>query len=279
MSSSSASDRIRKAGEAGFTLLEVLIAMAILVFISFGIYQATTETYRVRDILLNEGDFYNGIRLSMDIVNRDVALLYSPTIMVPPKPQALDAAGNPIPGSPADARDMQAILSSELGQASRFWSPAVDKTGIRPSRFVGTDSAMSFVSASHLRIYKDSPESDLAKISYELRRDEAASDTYTLFKIESTNVFDDDESRDKSFQRTFPILPGVTRLRFRYYRKDKDQWLNGWDSDREDTKNIYPDMIEVTLTVTGPPGPARLNFDGMYRFRPEVPLHGLDPST
>jgi prepilin-type N-terminal cleavage/methylation domain-containing protein len=66
---------------AGFTLIEVLISIVILTFISLGIYQSTTETFHLREILSNEGDFYNSIRLSMNIMQRDISMIYSPTLM------------------------------------------------------------------------------------------------------------------------------------------------------------------------------------------------------
>jgi hypothetical protein len=101
-----------------------------------------------------------------------------------------------------------------------------------------------------------------------------------LIKTESPNVFETDERNDK-FHKTFPILHGIKKLRFRYWRKDKGQtsFANGfvkeWDSDKEETKNIYPDMIEISIEVHGP---SRLIFEGLYNFRPEVPLSGITPS-
>src|SRR5687768_12421427 len=69
--------------ESGFTIIELLISIALLVIISFSIYQATTETYKLRDVLQDEGEFYNGVRMAMTIMNRDVVLLYSPLNVVP----------------------------------------------------------------------------------------------------------------------------------------------------------------------------------------------------
>lgn len=258
--------------EAGFTLLEVLIAMAVLVFISFGIYQATTETYRLRDILTHEGDFYNGIRLAMDILRRDVSLIYSPTLIAPPKKES--SSGLP---DAADARDMAALMSTELGVTSNYWLPAIDKSGIRPSRFVGNDSKMSFVALSHIRIYKDAPESEFAKISYELQKDPNNPERMTLVKTENTNSFENDDTRDKSFIHTYPLLHGISKLQYKYYKRVEGDWktYSSWDSDQEDFKRQYPDMIEITVSVLGP---SRLSFDGIYKFRPEVPLRGLNPS-
>src|SRR3954470_4695672 len=88
----------RNNSEAGFTLLEVLISMVILMFIGIAISQMTTKTFELRDVLSNEGDFYNGIRLSMQIIQRDVALMYSPVLILPDYPKQPTTPGQP--GSP-----------------------------------------------------------------------------------------------------------------------------------------------------------------------------------
>lgn len=265
---------------AGFSLLEVLISIAVLVFISLGLTQTISETFKLRDTLMVEGDFYNGIRLALDVVQRDVAMMYSPSIMLPPKVPKTDAAGNPLPEGPpdpAEAREMQNLLATDAGQTSPFWAPAIDRSGIRPSRFVGTDTKLTFVSASNIRIYRDSLECDFVKITYEILPDNVERDgNQVLTKTESPNVFNDDDRRDREVQRIYPLLRGISQLRYRYYRKDKDAWSTNWDSDKEETRNIYPDIIEVSLEVKGPKS---MSFDGKYRFRPEVPLRGMDPST
>jgi prepilin-type N-terminal cleavage/methylation domain-containing protein len=266
----------------GFTLLEVLIAMALLVVISFAIYQATTETFRLRDVIMNEGEFYNGIRLAMGIVDRDVQLLYSPVVLLPPKEQP-----NPSDRNAALAAQQSEVLQQEeferegLDRPSDFWEGAVDSTGLRPSRFVGTDRKMTFVSASNIRVYKEARASDFAKITYEIKpdRNDRENGTQVLLKTENVDAFSDDDrpnsDKEKAMVRTYPLLYGIKKLRFRYYWKDKDRWVYSWDSDSSDTKNLYPDIIEIQVEVTGP---SRLNFQGTYHFRPALPMGGV-PGT
>lgn len=255
----------RSPNNAGFTLLEVLISIVLLVVISLAIFQSTTQTYRLRDVLMNEGDFHNSIRLSMGILERDIAAMYTPTLM-------LNKVEN------IDPVQLQQIFTGDQARASKYWAPAVSKTGLRPMRFQGTEKSMSFVSLSNIRVYKDSPESEFAKISYELQADSSkvAGDVSAsvLVKTASPNAFFEDEDRDK-MKKTYLLLPGVTKSKFEYYRRDRDQWGTRWDSDSADFKNIYPDMVRVTLEVRGP---SRLFFEGVYQFRPEIPLRALDPS-
>jgi prepilin-type N-terminal cleavage/methylation domain-containing protein len=256
----------------GFTLLEVLISIALLLVISIAIYQATTSTYRIRDSLIHEGDFYNGIRLAMGVMERDINLIYSPLIMVPqPNPSATP--------DPASAQDLANIMSQELGRQSKFWAPAFDRTGIRPSRLIGSSDKLSFVTASHVRVYKGTAETEFLKVSYDLAQDrvtqfdpkDKVSGARVLVRTSSTNAFMDDDDRD-TFKRTHNILFGILKLSYRYYQKARDRWLNAWDSDGQDTKNEYPDIIEVSIEVAGP---ARLRYEGAYLLKTEIPLRGL----
>jgi prepilin-type N-terminal cleavage/methylation domain-containing protein len=299
MSSSSRPEALPRGGadsQAGFTLIEVIISLVILTFISLGIYQATTQTFKLRESLSVEGDFYNGIRLSMDILQRDLALVSNPMLMLPPKKTG-GAAGDPsgngfVPNgqnpnaqnpanpseAPFDAKETAAFNAAGVMNESQYWGPVGDKTGLRPSRFQGANNKMSFISASHIRIYRDAAESEFAKIAYELVAEPSNTDvpgSSVLYKVESPNVYEDEDRKDKKIVR-YPLLHGVRKLVFKYYRKDKDAWVDAWDSVNGDTKGLYPDEIKVSIEVGGP---TKLSYDGEYILRTEVPLHGLDPST
>src|SRR5690349_14552605 len=118
----------RSAHKDGFTLIEVLIAVALMGLISIGVFQALNSTYRVRDILQSEGDFYSAIRLAMGILESDIAQIYSPEQMIPKKNAGAAAASADTQEQPAEDRWWT------------FWGPVSHKTGIRLSRFYGTQN-------------------------------------------------------------------------------------------------------------------------------------------
>jgi prepilin-type N-terminal cleavage/methylation domain-containing protein len=296
-------DLRRRTGEEGFTLIEVMISILLLVMISIAIYQATTQTFKYRAKIINEGDFYGGIRLAMGLMDRDVALLFSPVNLNPKNfkttttgtgtdpnaasgftasgfPTARKSTGAASGASAAqaaqDATQLEELTRSDLGQVSDYWLPATDLSAIRPSRFFGTENSIRFVSASHQRVYKDTPDSEFAKIVYELQSEKTPEieGTKILVRTEDPNVFDDVSKKSPNL-KSYPLLPGVKSFSFRYYRKDKKAWEHTWDSNRDDMKGLYPDLIECTIEVAGF---NRAPFKGVYMMKPETLFYGLDPT-
>src|SRR5690606_19113971 len=142
--------------------------------------------------------------------------------------------------------------------------------------------------ASHIRLYRESPESEFAKITYRVSDEvaisdelkEALEDTSTLVKTEDPNAFDLEEDRrieitGRRYRRTYPLLNGVRSIKFEYYRKQDDRWFREWDSLNREFLNQYPDIIRMTIVVVGP---SRLFYEGIHLFKPEMPFYGLHPS-
>jgi len=262
--------------QRGFTLLEVLIAIVLLIFISLAIFQATTGAYRLRDNLVVEGDFNNGLRLAISVIERDVGMIFTPLSMRP-KPTA---SGSPTPSGGASYSDETTSFATDpdLQRVTEFWSAAIDKSGLRPSRLQGTDRRLSFVSTSHLRVYKDIPESEFLKVSYLLEPDSspgAIEDTMVLRRIIDTHAFELEERRDPASIKNYALLRGIKEFKWRFYSKDKQQWLTSWDSDTTEPKHNFPDLIELTVGLSGA---RKQSIEGTYIFKPEVFLIGI-PKT
>lgn len=255
----------------GFTLLEVLISIFILTLISISGYQLITSSYQLRDSLSGDSDFYSEIRLSIGVLEKDFSLLYTPVIMLPPQKEP----------SKNSKKEQPQIAQQPVG--SEFWGDLADKTGVRYSRFIGTEDEMKFIASSHIRIYKESKESTFSKITYSLEDNpfeneddpEEMKGTKVLVKKEDTDVFNIEEDSEET-TKTYPILYGIKKLTYRYFHKEKDRWEDSWDSNSRDFKNIYPDIVEMTIEVVGPD---RHFFEGKFLFKPEVPIRGIPTSS
>jgi Type II secretion system (T2SS), protein J len=174
--------------------------------------------------------------------------------------------------------------SSELSQSFTFWQAATDKSGLRPSHFKGKSDQMTFISASNFRIYRDAPESEFTKVTYQVVRDDEPA--INGFKVDGSNilrrgvnadVFDNDDYKDREQTHNYTMLRGVVKAEFGYYRwqDNKLEHYNTWDSDTDDFRNQIPDIIEIVLDMKGP---QQMSFQGNYRFKPEIPIHGFFPS-
>jgi hypothetical protein len=262
--------------------MEVMISMVLLAFISLAIYQATTSSFRLRERLLGGGDFQNAIRLSLGILDRDFAAVYSPLLMLSStrlNPNSSTGGSSPDSGEDQmrnDLRISEELSSGELSRSTRFWGGAIELTGLRPTRFQGTAQSMSFISASHIRIYKEAPETELTAITYALDFDKmpgALEGTQVLMRTSDPAIFSVDlGERESKSARTFPLIRGVSKLEFKYWHPEKKEWMRSWDTESNDTKNVYPSMLLITLEVKG--AQDRL-YEGKWTLKMEMPLRGL----
>ena len=254
----------------GFTLLEILIAVALMAFIGVAVANRLTKSWELQAMLSTETDFYNEIRISADIIDRDVTNMYSPKIMLPDAKSQTETVTT---GSTAPAEQE----TSESG--SRFWGKLLDSSGVRHATFSGEEKEISFISTSHIRIYRESPESLFSKITYELKDDPDAKDelqgTKILLRKVSPNAFSFQDDND-TMEKTYPLVRGIKNFNFRYYSKEKDRWEKRWDGNTGEYANRFPDIIELEIETVGKD---RHLFRGRFHFRPELPIEGIQPST
>lgn len=262
--------------QAGFTLIEVLISLTLLVLISFSIYTTSRQTLKLREKIITEGDFYNGIRLAVGLIDQDIAALFSPVHYrpLPVTSQATSTNRNANAAPKIDPR-LQDIQRSPLGQLSDYWLPATDGTGIRPSRFYGKGDELRFVLSNHDRMYRDSPESIFAKVSYQLVTEpdkDYKNPLKALKRIVDPNAFDDRE-KPTEFEKKSTILHGIKSFKLRYFNKAQNQWRDDWDNGQAELLEQYPDLVELKIKIEHPNG--RLTFDGVYFFKIETPFHAI----
>jgi prepilin-type N-terminal cleavage/methylation domain-containing protein len=256
----------------GFSILEVMIAITIMAFITVGIYQVTAQTYKLRDSLGADADFYTELRIALLVLEKDISSLYTPLGYQDEmefNPTTQKPLYKSVPLDPLNS-DIQELLTT-----SKFWSQAISTTGIRPSRFIGTQGQISFITTSHVRIYRDSLESDFAKVTYELIPDPDSENNSLslLVKTEDTAAFAPDRFKNPKMTQT-TLLRGVKTCTFTFNQREGDKWkpIKSWDSQKEEFGFFPPDMIEIQLEIIGP---KQQSFEGKIKIRPELPFYGI----
>ena len=261
--------------ESGFTLIEVLIALFILVLI--GTLTATTviNAAKLREILRDETEFASEFRTSVSFIERDLSQVFNPRWFLSADLKPLDPYNNnPVvapPTAPAGVAAPKVLSIEEIirkthgtaFQSSDYWGAVLDPSGIRPSRFKGKNDSFSFISASHLRIYQQKRESIYAKVKYELVRQPKNANLsdeqnakfaslQALVKTENPRAFDSEDPKDAPYVNHYVILNNIKKIKFTYFKKDEKDPVNEWDSDSTDHKGVFPNAVQMDVTIAGP---------------------------
>jgi type II secretion system protein J len=215
-------------GSRGFTLIEILVAIALLAVLSVGISQVTTSTWSTNTKLSAESADTTEILLSLQSVEADLAQIYSPVI------------------GPA--------FAGADGKVQEFWSAPLRSDGIRRSRFKGEAQKVSFVANNHKRVEADAPESDFQKVTWEVERN--AKNTYTLYRTIDWDAFRYEDDRAKKPERV-ALIENLSSAKFTFYRAVDKQWVDTWDSEsmyaKEDQR--FPNLIKLKIEAPDPRNP------------------------
>lgn len=284
-----------------FTLIEVMIALFILVMIGTTTSKAVIDAAKLKEVLKDETEFASEFRTSFGFLERDLNQVFNPRWFLDADLKPLDPFNQappilPNPGAPQAKPTPSQLSIDEItrrtkGQAFQsfdYWGPILDHTGIRASRFKGKENEMTFVSASHVRIYQQKKESIYAKVKYELikqpynanltkEQNDKASNLLALVKRENTRAFELEEPRtgDLPYVNTYVILNNIKSFKFRYYKRDDKEAKKEWDSDSTETKGIFPTAVEVEVSMIGP---KERTLDAKLLFYLETPNEVL-PKT
>jgi prepilin-type N-terminal cleavage/methylation domain-containing protein len=260
----------------GFTLIEVMIALFILVMIGTTTSKAVIDAAKLKEVLKDETEFSSEFRTSTLFIERDLSQIFNPRWFLPPDLKPLDPYNPPPPPpppAPGQRPPMPTLGVDEITRKTRgrafqptdFWGPILDPTGIRASRFKGKEAEISFVTASHVRIYQSKKESIYAKVRYELVKQEPnpnlneeqnrkLAGLFSLVKVENTRAFELDEPKDAPYVNTYVILNNVKKLKFSYLKAGEKDSVREWDSESSDQnqKGKFPSSVEMEVTLVGP---------------------------
>ncbi len=235
--------------ETGITLIEILIAMTLLAFISIAVFQSTTSSYQINARLSAEATDSTALLLSLGAVEADLMQIYSPMV-------------GAIPFNPSG------------GEAQVFWSAPVRSDGMRRTRFTGAAAKVSFVTNSYRRVEADSPRSDLQKITWEIDRN--ASNTFSLYRSSDWDAFHYEEGSAKKPERV-ALLENLSSGKFSFYRRSDKTWQDTWESEGAYAKDEsrFPDLIRLEVEAPDITNPANYQKWNLV-VRPNMTLNYLD---
>lgn len=197
-------------GAAGFSLIEVMIAMAILATITVLVWGSFQQTFRTRRLIEGNLTRYRAARVAMDRILRDVQMAY--------------LSQNNVPGTEQTART---FFEGQHG-------PDIDE--LRFSYF------------GHQRLYADSKEADTAAVGYFAGRDPDDPRRLNLYRKETRRL--QAERFENIPGEVELLCDDVVRLEIGYYHPDRKEWLDKWRTTSADGfPNRLPSRVRLRLIV------------------------------
>ncbi len=247
----------------GFTLLEVVIAMTILAFLSLFTVQAIQSALKTKTKVQREIDKTSTLRDALRIMERDINMAFNyrdasielyNLSQKERRDRAVKGTGVPKPKqegeSPTPPAPQQVPSTMSEAEANEKFKPKVEKIY---TQFIGEPASLDFTSLSNIRITEDSKISSQAEIGYKLkscrRRSTQEQSSQCLWRRVSNFLHDD----ITKFGEETVLLENVSEFKLRYLGPGKEEeWVDTWiTNERGDdaTKNKFPYAVEITIAV------------------------------
>lgn len=229
----------RHPSQAGFTLVEVLIAISILVSLTALMWITISSVFQAREYFGQRYERFQIVRNAMGRMTTELSSAYMAGPM---------HGGEELPGEERDPTE----LSEE--EIQRLFMTEPIQFG-----FIGKDDRVDFTSFAHVRTQPNERSSHHAEISYFVRRerDDVTGDfVQQLVRREDISP-DDDITRGGTI---FVMVPEVEEVEFEYWDAGQVQvgtmeevaegrWVKDWDTTRREYAGRLPTRVKITVTL------------------------------
>ncbi len=221
---------------AGFTIVEVLLAISIVAVLSGLTWASISQMYRTRDLIQERSGRYQAVRITMERLTQEIG---SSFIAGP------EFGFEEIPGEEATPADAEA-------------DAPVQPVEPLQSGMIGRDEYIHFTCFSHQRTVEGERAGNIAEIGYFLRseRNEEGDLLSVLMRREDTTM-DDNITRGGTIQR---VLPEVESISFEYWDAGEvklgtneeiaqGRWVDSWDTTRREFAGRLPTRVRIKLVL------------------------------
>ncbi len=229
---------MRRRLTSGFTIVEVLVAVAILASITAVMWKSISSMFRARDLAEQSNERVLMVRIALNRMVHEISGAY---IAGP------EFGGEDIPGE--EGQEIDSESEPTFREPVQF-------------AFVGRLDEMHFTSFSHMRTVEGERNSRHAEIGYFLR-DRRVDDDHgdsrsvqSLMRREDTTL-DDDIQRGGTIHLT---LPEVEELSFAYWDAGpvkigtmeevaEGRWVDSWDTNQREFAGRLPNRVRISVTL------------------------------
>jgi prepilin-type N-terminal cleavage/methylation domain-containing protein len=202
----------------GFTLLEILIAMVILVLILSTLYSAYTGTFRIINETESRTEIYEMARIALERMVEDLESVYV----------------------------SQQAKSSETEEDNQETSPFVGEDAEIDGRSADT---LRFHSKAHIVFNEQDIGAGTTEIVYNVKENQEG-DSFFLYRSDTPEL----EEGPKEGIGGLILCDGLYSVSFTYYDDDGEAH-DSWDSTSESFKERLPARVSILLEFVNPSDP------------------------
>lgn len=205
---------IRASAQSGFTLLEVLLALAIFSMIALTTSNQINVIRNTKDAALGQIEQFDGLRSAIAVIRDDLGQAF---------------------------HKRYPDLGADLQRRVQRSEPAPH------TLFDGRNNQLIFTSLSHRNFYATRKDGQQAEISYFLQPS-GRSNLPTLMKRESP-IIDGNLFEGGSL---YTLLDEVSLLEFKYWDDKLLKWADDWNSDAGVMRDSFPRAVKMRVATLDP---------------------------
>lgn len=254
----------------GFTLIEILISLAILAVIALATTQAVQQSLKQKKQIQEKLDDGSRVRDALRLMEKDMAMAFhyrdtekevfekmarlDPSILDSNNPASAQVSApinpNEPPLNPNEPRPSGTSPAFDSNKFENKWRRDNPFRVTPDTHFVGTDDAVYFASRNASQMFSTKIQADFVYLGYFVTDckspQEEAKDSKCLMR--SVNPVVDGDP--KVLSSALPLLENITEFKLRYIGEGRTEWSSDWDSYQgaPTVKNRFPSAVEVSLT-------------------------------
>mgnify|MGYP000990974957 CR=1 FL=1 len=205
---------------SGFTLLEVLLVITLLFFLSLTTFQSVRNTMNAKEDIDYRTEVVQMQRAVFALLERDLRLAFHHVAE-----DFIWEAPPPDPNNPPDPT-----------QPTPTKPPAI-------TVFRGKGAEIFFSTKSHQRMSADSPENEQHFVTYQIHDN-------ALVRAESKRAIAVADREDAERLKKVVLLNKISKLAFKFYDPKGERWTDEWDTESADTRDVLPMAVEVEMEYT-----------------------------
>lgn len=249
----------------GFTLIEIMIVVAILATLSIFTAQSIRQALTAKEKIQVDVDQFSTVRDALRLMERDInlafhyrdiekeVLLKSMTAKKNNTNQRQQPASGEAAPETDESTNPEEANSLATGSTGNATLDKKFKNRLDPrTDFLGQSDKFNFVTMNGAIQMKNSRMADFQEVGYETKSCKSldtGKSSNCLWR-RTSSIVDDDPSLGGE---EMALLEDVTEFKLRYMGKGKQDWVSSWDSTQKGgddiTKNRFPDAVEISLTT------------------------------